>query len=390
MSDALPSFLPTDVALPYGLGPDGKLVPVSDVPRGLACDCICPGCRRPLVAKQGLIIRHHFAHLADSICTTGFESMVHLLAKELIEKHGVIMIPGVCVTVGNTFRHVADPRDLALTDIRLEQWIDGLRPDIVANFEGHDLIIEVAVTHKADEDKIEKLRQRAAPAMEIDLGSFHRREVTEETIWQAIFREAPRHWLFNRLEQAARAEAAVTEAARLKAEQDREAAIAGERAKLMTQWALWEEQQQAERQVTARKEQETNAAKARAIGRARAMVVSVAKAHFNDDTVAELWTEQRVSQWRDRGGFEGDTPNLGEFCAWAASLIREKEGKLAQINEARKIAQDALRRAAMAKLGRADLAELWMTTTNPRIGFRRPIDVVLEDRGDALCRQALA
>jgi hypothetical protein len=33
-----------DLLLPYGLAPDGRLVSVAQVERGLACGCRCPRC----------------------------------------------------------------------------------------------------------------------------------------------------------------------------------------------------------------------------------------------------------------------------------------------------------------------------------------------------------
>jgi len=112
-----PNFLPRDVALPYGLSSDGRLVSVDAVVRGLKCECVCPGCKRPLVARKGEIIRAHFAHQANAACATGFESMVHLLAKDVIEKRRGVLIPEVRVHAGETRKHVAPAKVLRLTNI---------------------------------------------------------------------------------------------------------------------------------------------------------------------------------------------------------------------------------------------------------------------------------
>ena len=57
----------TDDYTGYGMR-DGKLLFISDVPRGLACGCVCARCHQPLVAKKGPIRRHHFSHLKDTNC----------------------------------------------------------------------------------------------------------------------------------------------------------------------------------------------------------------------------------------------------------------------------------------------------------------------------------
>jgi len=41
---------------------DGAVVGVADVPRGLAANCDCLSCRRPLIARQGEVNAWHFAH----------------------------------------------------------------------------------------------------------------------------------------------------------------------------------------------------------------------------------------------------------------------------------------------------------------------------------------
>ena len=54
------------------------------VPFGLAggrlfeCDCVCPGCKRPVIAKQGSKTPH-VAHEPDEDCAYGLETAVHLL-----------------------------------------------------------------------------------------------------------------------------------------------------------------------------------------------------------------------------------------------------------------------------------------------------------------------
>lgn len=46
----------------------GKAVGIADVKKGRACNCICPSCGKPLVARQGKIRTWHFAHATKSDC----------------------------------------------------------------------------------------------------------------------------------------------------------------------------------------------------------------------------------------------------------------------------------------------------------------------------------
>jgi hypothetical protein len=82
----------TDDYIGYGMR-DGKLLFIADVPRGLACRCVCARCGQTLVAKKGPTRQHHFAHLKVTSCHGAAESVLHLLAKELIADLDVLAIP---------------------------------------------------------------------------------------------------------------------------------------------------------------------------------------------------------------------------------------------------------------------------------------------------------
>jgi hypothetical protein len=72
---------------------NAKLVHVSEVVRGLACDCTCVECRGALVAKKGTKRREHFAHAIDIDCLGAAETALHLVSKELISKLDCICLP---------------------------------------------------------------------------------------------------------------------------------------------------------------------------------------------------------------------------------------------------------------------------------------------------------
>src|SRR6185295_9242304 len=76
----------------YGMR-DGTLLFIADVPRGLACRCVCARCSEALIAKKGPIRQHHFAHVKATTCQGAAESVLHLLAKELIAELDVLVVP---------------------------------------------------------------------------------------------------------------------------------------------------------------------------------------------------------------------------------------------------------------------------------------------------------
>lgn len=171
--------------LPFGLK-NGLLVDVNAVPRGKACDCICPACNMPLLTRKGDSKRHHFAHDPDfrtEDCKFGYETALHLMAKQIIEESGHILLPGYSVTefflhrqrgrISETVDVLGD-HTLLYNRVELEQTQQDTRPDIVIYIDGEPLFVEVAVTHFVDDEKRQKLVRMNVMAIEIDLSKLDR------------------------------------------------------------------------------------------------------------------------------------------------------------------------------------------------------------------------
>jgi len=80
-------------------------VDVSNVPRGAACNCICPSCKAPLIAKQGKLKEWHFAHGVkhagrgvEELCEYSFEVSVRLMLLQLAEDRLKIRMPKLAIT----------------------------------------------------------------------------------------------------------------------------------------------------------------------------------------------------------------------------------------------------------------------------------------------------
>ena len=71
-----------------------KLVDVTEVPKGLKCECICPSCRMKFKARKGVIREHHFAHFknADDICCYSYWVSVRDMAKQILRETTFIHI----------------------------------------------------------------------------------------------------------------------------------------------------------------------------------------------------------------------------------------------------------------------------------------------------------
>jgi hypothetical protein len=182
----------TNRLIKYALNTENKLMFIDDVPNGLECGCVCPGCKEKLIAKNdGKIREHHFAHTSNTECVTGYQTMIHLLAKAIIAKYK--MIPGFG----------SDNKLFVASQIGCEIRLDPLNiiPDIIAvaqvqlNYNNVGsitstipFIIEIYVTHKVDEEKAKIIKAAGIPAIEIDLSKSE--ATTEEELIKDIYNSA--------------------------------------------------------------------------------------------------------------------------------------------------------------------------------------------------------
>lgn len=177
--------------VPFGLK-DGRVWAPSEVLKGKACGCICPGCHAPLAAKaqESRRKRPHFAHLTDTGCQTGRETGIHERAKQLIADHQRLLIPawtGDLIDMPNPphardedgrlhwGRQVDHPtRNMELRDIEIERSFGTYQPDVVAWDAVGELLIEIRVTHAVGDIKAARVQAQGRRMVEIDLSQLHR------------------------------------------------------------------------------------------------------------------------------------------------------------------------------------------------------------------------
>ncbi|MED1665712.1 competence protein CoiA family protein [Brevibacillus laterosporus] len=168
--------------LTYGIQNE-KLVHISEVGSGIACNCICPSCKSILVAKKGEEKGHHFAHNNSKECKKGIETALHLAAKDILIKHNRIIIPEVLVDFGNYLKPwvISSIKEIEFDEVRLESRLNDIVPDVLIMKNGVPLLIEVTVTHRVNKDKVEKIKEQNISAIEISLIDCDR-----NFAWQAL------------------------------------------------------------------------------------------------------------------------------------------------------------------------------------------------------------
>jgi len=164
-----------DIQLPYGIK-DDKLVHISEVESGLVCKCNCPSCHAELIAKKGPDTIYHFAHHSAESCEHALETVLHLAAKDILTATDQIFLPEVIVEFSSGFRKIelAESKAYQIDSVLVEKKIGNIIPDLILDIDGHQLLVEVFVTHGVDEEKLRRIRELGISAIEIDLSSVPR------------------------------------------------------------------------------------------------------------------------------------------------------------------------------------------------------------------------
>lgn len=194
-----------DVMLPYGER-DGNFIPICDVPSGSGHGCVCPECKRDLIAKKGTEIAHHFAHKPDVAgdhtkygpCVGAFETLVHKLAKAIISEKMELAFPAINARCGYAVRQWKPGGVVRLTSAIQEDTTlsKSIRPDIYVTHADGRAVVEIFVSHSCTQEKIKWLKDNEIPAIEINLRS-HKNSDLGERFTQHVLYNAPRHWISN-------------------------------------------------------------------------------------------------------------------------------------------------------------------------------------------------
>jgi flagellar biosynthesis GTPase FlhF len=161
------------------------MVAINEVARGLACQCVCPECRRLLVAAKGKIKRHHFRHAREvgGPCHATPESVLHRYAKQSICERRLLRLPDG-IKMGRIVNATPEYRGLGGEVI----------PDVYVEFERGPVAVEIFVTNKKSDEHREWYNARRLAAIEIDCSDNDEDEGSRDWDW-FIAIEAPREWL---------------------------------------------------------------------------------------------------------------------------------------------------------------------------------------------------
>jgi len=139
------------------------------------------------------------------------ETLLHLKAKEILEQEKKICLPRLEVDVRHELpegkvierRRYRSEQLIQLADVRLEQYLGEIKPDVLAavlplgDWPAESLSIEITVTNTIDEDRLEKIRQKGIPTLEIDVSRMGGKVTLEEFKNLVVHEIAAKRWLYH-------------------------------------------------------------------------------------------------------------------------------------------------------------------------------------------------
>lgn len=220
-----------EIKLPFGVR-DNKIVHISEIlpdEKGLKCNCICPKCGERLIAKMGPVRIRHFSH-SNVECRNALETALHRFAKEILQKNMQLKLPDLTIEYDENFQILKDSNTidtyyedyikyegihtekieivknfiLKFDKIELERKINNIIPDIIVYKNNIPLMIEIAVTHFVNEEKLKKIKKISISTIEINLNAddidyvHFDRDIIENMI---INETKNKKWIFNNKEE---------------------------------------------------------------------------------------------------------------------------------------------------------------------------------------------
>lgn len=178
---------------------NGELKDIEEVENGLKCNCLCPSCGERLIAKKGNVKKHHFAHKSGINCEYGYETSLHLMAKDIFNELKIIKIPKVTLHMpgSNVHKTLYEENYVSVDRVELEKKIGDIVPDIVVYVKEKILLIEIYVTHKIDSEKLDKIKNNNMSVIEIDLSDI-KEPINKKELTKILIDETDRkNWINN-------------------------------------------------------------------------------------------------------------------------------------------------------------------------------------------------
>ncbi len=200
------------------LAPDSKnnIQSIYKVQTGKNCNCFCPICNEPLIAKNKNKISKkplshgqkmaHFAHESGSDCIGAGESALHLMAKEVLKEFKTLMLPKLIYKGLELINKQSIVFDKVELERRLNHKKSWIVPDSILYKNDKSLFIEFYKSHQTEDEKIEKIKNINISCLEINVNHIDPLkddgEVNKDGLRKLLEHETEfKYWLHNSIQE---------------------------------------------------------------------------------------------------------------------------------------------------------------------------------------------
>ena len=122
-----------------------------------------------------------------------------MLTKEILSESDEMILPSVSISTDSYRPNIKlyPETRIKIEYVELEKKTDDIIPDIILHFCERQLIIEISVTHKVDNVKLEKIKNLGISTLEIDLSKYDKTISKSELKHILINSNENKSWLYN-------------------------------------------------------------------------------------------------------------------------------------------------------------------------------------------------
>lgn len=181
-----------DARIPFGER-NGALFRAFEVENGLACGCICPGCRKPLnAANGGQKVIPHFRHVQSEDCVRGYKEGVRRAAVAVIAAKLGLTLPAFSRQVSATavsghslFREVAFQAAPVIGD-SVERFVDlgDVLAHAIVTASNRQLLVRIKVSSRTEHERYQRLSCIEASSVEIDLSGLSLDQINDRPAFE--------------------------------------------------------------------------------------------------------------------------------------------------------------------------------------------------------------
>ena len=105
---------------------------------------------------------HHFAHYSGNTCEYGYETSLHMLAKEILSETKEITIPPVYISFPSSSKEkqlYSPAKTISVDRVELETHFGNVVPDVVIYTGGKKLFLKIYVAHPISKATLFKLKK---------------------------------------------------------------------------------------------------------------------------------------------------------------------------------------------------------------------------------------